>query len=67
MLPLARAALAAGADGLIVEAHPDPVNAFSDAAQQIDSAKFGEFLAELQPWMELAAASRAGGQKSEVS
>ena len=62
VLPLARAALAAGADGLIVEAHPDPVNAFSDAAQQIDSAKFGEFLAELQPWMELASAGRARGQ-----
>ncbi len=51
---LARAALAAGADGLIVEAHPDPVNAFSDAAQQLESGAFGAFLKELEPWLELA-------------
>ncbi len=58
VLPLACAALAAGADGLIIEAHPDPVNAFSDAAQQLDSARFGEFLRELAPWMQLAAERR---------
>ena len=67
VLPLACAALAAGADGLIVEAHPDPVNAFSDAAQQIDSAKFGAFLAELKPWMDLAAARKTRGRKAEGS
>jgi 3-deoxy-7-phosphoheptulonate synthase len=33
---LARAALAAGADGLLVEAHPSPAQAWSDAAQTID-------------------------------
>lgn len=55
---LARAGLAAGADGLIIEAHPDPVNAFSDASQQLDSSTFGEFLAELKPWIELAKAQR---------
>jgi 3-deoxy-7-phosphoheptulonate synthase len=54
VLPLARAALGAGADGLVVEAHPDPVNALSDAAQQIESGRFGQFLADLAPWMELA-------------
>ena len=58
VLPLARAALAAGADGLVVEAHPDPLNAFSDAAQQIESARFGDFLAALAPWLELAASLR---------
>ncbi len=63
VLPLACAALGAGADGLIVEAHPDPVNAFSDAAQQIDSARFGEFLAELRPWLELAAARKKAQAK----
>jgi len=52
--PLARAALAAGADGLIVEAHPDPLNAFSDAAQQLESGKFSQFLDELAPWIDLA-------------
>lgn len=57
---LARAALAAGADGLIVEVHPDPVNAFSDAAQQLESAHFGGFLKELEPWLALARQMRQG-------
>ena len=55
---LARAALAVGADGLIVEAHPDPLNAFSDAAQQLESGKFDRFLADLAPWIELARKER---------
>ncbi len=33
--PLAKAAIAAGADGLIVEVHPDPMCALSDASQQL--------------------------------
>ena len=56
--PLARAALAVGADGLIVEAHPDPLNAFSDAAQQLESGKFRQFLDDLAPWIELARKER---------
>ncbi len=56
--PLARAALAVGADGLIVEAHPDPLNAFSDAAQQLESSKFKLFLDDLAPWIELARKER---------
>ncbi len=54
VLPLAKAGIAAGADGLIIEAHPNPVNAMSDAAQQIPSAKFGALLDELKPWITLA-------------
>lgn len=54
VLPLAKAGIAVGADGLIIEAHPDPVNALSDAAQQIESAKFGALLEELRPWIKLA-------------
>jgi 3-deoxy-7-phosphoheptulonate synthase len=34
--PLARAALGAGAHGLIVECHPDPAHAKSDGAQALD-------------------------------
>ncbi len=56
---LARAALAVGADGLIVEAHPDPLNAYSDAPQQLESGKFGQFMADLAPWLELARKERA--------
>jgi 3-deoxy-7-phosphoheptulonate synthase len=53
VLPLAKAGIAAGADGLIIEAHPDPVNALSDAPQQFDSGEFGAVLAELKPFVEL--------------
>ena len=41
---LARAALAAGADGLFIETHPDPANAISDAACQIPLAGFGDLI-----------------------
>ncbi len=46
--PLARAAVAAGADGIIVEVHPDPDQALSDAAQQIPSADFAQFADEIR-------------------
>jgi 3-deoxy-7-phosphoheptulonate synthase len=52
VLPLAKAAIAVGADGLLVEAHPDPVNAVSDAAQQIKSSEFADFVKQLQPILE---------------
>ena len=55
--PLARAAVAAGADGLIVETHPNPEHALSDAAQQIPSGEFGAFVAR-----DRAAASRSTGK-----
>ena len=57
ILPLAKAAIAAGADGLIVETHPNPAEACSDAAQQIPSDKFKEFVDELQPLVELCTKS----------
>ncbi len=40
IIPLSRAAIAAGADGLIVEVHPSPRCALSDAAQQLDPETF---------------------------
>ena len=54
VLPLSKAAIAVGADGLIVEAHPDPVSAVSDAAQQIPSAEFGKFVEALKPFLAAA-------------
>lgn len=44
---LAKAALAAGAHGLIVEAHPDPDNALSDGPQSLTLDVLGELVAEL--------------------
>ncbi len=52
VLPLARAAAAVGADGIIVEVHPRPEEALCDGPQQIPAAAFGEFAAAIR---ELAA------------
>jgi 3-deoxy-7-phosphoheptulonate synthase len=50
LLPaLSRAAIAAGADGILIEAHPNPAEAFSDAQQQIPSAEFANFMKQIQP------------------
>ncbi len=49
VLPLAMAGIAAGADGVIVEAHPDPVHALSDAAQQWPSDQFSVFMEAVRP------------------
>jgi 3-deoxy-7-phosphoheptulonate synthase len=50
---LARIGLAAGADGLIVEVHPDPDNALSDGEQSLDFDAFDSMMSELAPWIEL--------------
>jgi 3-deoxy-7-phosphoheptulonate synthase len=42
--PLARAAVAAGADGLIIEVHPDPERALSDGAQSLNFDQFGALM-----------------------
>ncbi|MCL5123093.1 MAG: 3-deoxy-7-phosphoheptulonate synthase [Deltaproteobacteria bacterium] len=46
---VSRAAVAAGADGLIVEVHPDPENALSDGAQSLRPEEFDALMAELKP------------------
>ncbi len=46
--PMARAALAAGADGLLIEVHPDPDHALSDGAQSLDFAGFTRLLESLR-------------------
>lgn len=43
LLPCAKAALAAGADGVMVEVHPDPQTALSDANQQLNIDQFNQF------------------------
>ena len=48
VLPLARAAVAAGADGIIVEAHPAPDEALCDGPQLIPTADFGGFADEIR-------------------
>ncbi len=46
--PMARAAVAAGADGLIIEVHPDPDRALSDGAQSLFPTQFENLMAELR-------------------
>jgi 2-dehydro-3-deoxyphosphooctonate aldolase (KDO 8-P synthase) len=52
---LARAAIAAGADGLFLETHPDPRHALSDAATQLPLQGVGAFLEEMADWKRLQA------------
>jgi len=48
VVPMARAAVAAGADGLIIEVHSDPDHALSDGAQSMFPAQFDRLMAELR-------------------
>jgi len=48
VLPMARAAVAAGADGLLVEVHPDPDHALSDGAQSLRPQQFLELMDQLR-------------------
>ncbi|MCC6588737.1 MAG: 3-deoxy-7-phosphoheptulonate synthase [Bryobacterales bacterium] len=48
VLPMARAAVAAGADGLLVEVHPDPDRALSDGAQSLRPEQFAELMDQLR-------------------
>jgi 3-deoxy-7-phosphoheptulonate synthase len=46
--PMARAAVAAGADGLLIEVHNDPDHALSDGAQSLDPEQFQRLMGELR-------------------
>ena len=47
VIPMARAAIAAGADGLIVEVHADPPHAMSDGAQSLYPEQFRELMGQI--------------------
>ena len=46
--PLARAAIAVGADGLMIEVHNDPANALCDGAQSIKPDLFAQVMADIR-------------------
>jgi 3-deoxy-7-phosphoheptulonate synthase len=48
VLPMARAAVAAGADGLLIEVHPDPDRALSDGAQSLRIEQFASLMSQLR-------------------
>ncbi|UWZ83784.1 3-deoxy-7-phosphoheptulonate synthase [Occallatibacter riparius] len=51
--PLSRVAVAAGADGVIVEVHPNPDKAWSDADQTLSFAEFDQMMESLEPYIAL--------------
>src|ERR1700726_3511443 len=51
--PLARAAVAIGADGIIVEVHPQPEKAISDGAQSLNPTQWANMMQDLQPYIAL--------------
>ncbi len=46
--PIARAGIAAGADGLLIEVHPNPAEALSDGAQSLDPPQFAELMQDVR-------------------
>ena len=52
--PMAKAAIAAGADGIMVEVHPKPEEAFSDGQQSLTIPQFKQMMDELKPFIEAA-------------
>jgi 3-deoxy-7-phosphoheptulonate synthase len=51
--PLSRAGVAVGADGLIVEVHPEPEKAWSDGKQSLYLDQFRQMMEDLKPYIEL--------------
>jgi 3-deoxy-7-phosphoheptulonate synthase len=51
--PLAKSSVAAGADGLLVEVHPDPEEAWSDGAQSLTLPEFDAMMAEVKRYLPL--------------
>jgi 3-deoxy-7-phosphoheptulonate synthase len=51
---LCAGAVALGADGLLIEVHPNPAEALSDGQQQVDFKRFGEMMRGLQPFLRAA-------------
>ncbi len=52
--PMAKASVAVGADGLMIEMHPHPEEAFSDGAQSLKPSRFAALMEELKPYIALA-------------
>jgi 3-deoxy-7-phosphoheptulonate synthase len=63
---VARAGVAIGADGLIVEVHPCPEKAVSDGAQSLTLQQFRQMMEELKPYIELWKESRLAANAVSV-
>ena len=58
--PLAKASVAMGADGLLVEVHPNPEKAYSDGAQSLSIPEFESMMTGLGPYLRIWLESRGG-------
>ena len=63
---LCRAAVAIGADGLIVEVHPRPEKAMSDGAQSLRTEQFAAMMQDLEPYIQLWKESRVAATAAAV-
>jgi 3-deoxy-7-phosphoheptulonate synthase len=66
ILPMARAAVVAGADGLIVEVHPSPETALCDGPQALYADGFAEWVADVKRCVDLMGKVMAGGEPVAV-
>lgn len=64
--PLAKAAVAAGADGVIIEVHPDPDTAWSDGPQSLDPIMFADLMRELSGYAALAGRTLAAPRRRDA-
>ncbi len=62
ILPMARAAVAAGADGLIVEVHPSPEHALCDGPQALRADTFGAWVADVKRVVDVMGKVISGGE-----
>ena len=65
VIPLARAAVAAGADGLLVEVHPNPALALSDGGQQLKPKQFAQLMTEIRPFVQAMGKRLVGATAGE--
>ncbi len=54
VVAMCKGAVAMGADGLLIEVHPNPAEAWSDGAQQLTLAGFAKLMEELKPFISVA-------------
>jgi 3-deoxy-7-phosphoheptulonate synthase len=66
ILPMARAAVVAGADGLIVEVHPSPEHALCDGPQALHADRFGAWVEDVRRCVDLMGKVIAGGESVPV-
>ncbi len=66
VIPMAKAGIAAGADGIMVEVHPEPEKALSDGPQSLKYERFRQLIEELKPVAEAVGRTLALGENNET-